>query len=154
MSYLPARVGLLALAAALAGSGCGRQHGSEKARVEPGGEQTISVDAHDIAFRPKTISVEPHGEVVVTVRNTGKLSHTFTTDTPAGDVVLEPGDSRTVRFPARRTGAVLLPLPRGQRHAGHDLPGRRRVPLGLSGAGYGSSMRPSKWPAASGRTSS
>jgi plastocyanin len=38
--------------------------------------------------------------VVVTVRNTGRLSHTFTTDVPAGDVVLEPGATRTVRFPA------------------------------------------------------
>ena len=100
MSHVPARLGLLALAAGLAWAGCGRQHGSEKARVGPGGEQTISVDAHDIAFRPKTITVEPHGEVVVTVRNTGKLSHTFTTDTPAGDVVLEPGASRTVHLPA------------------------------------------------------
>ncbi len=96
----PKRVLLLVAVVALAVPGCGRQHGSEKAQVGPGGEQTISVDAHDIAFRPKAITVEPHGEVVVTVRNTGKLSHTFTTDVPAGDVVLEPGDSRTVRFPA------------------------------------------------------
>jgi plastocyanin len=91
---------LLVALASVAGTACGRQHGSERARLEPNGEQTINVDAHDMAFRPKTITVEPHGEVVVTVRNTGKLSHTFTTDTPAGDVVLEPGDSRTVRFPA------------------------------------------------------
>ncbi len=99
MSHLPARLGLFALAGALTWTGCGKQHGSEKAQVGPGGEQTITVDAHDIAYRPKTVGVEPHGEVVVTVRNRGKLSHTFTTDTPAGDVVLEPGDSRTVRFP-------------------------------------------------------
>ena len=94
------RAVLLAVVAVLAWTGCGRQHGSEQARLEPNGEQTITVDAHDMAFRPKTISVEPHGEVVVTVRNTGRLSHTFTTDTPAGDVVLEPGDTRTVRLPA------------------------------------------------------
>ena len=97
MSGRPVLIGLVA---ALAWTGCGKQHGSETAQMGPGGEQTITVDAHDMAFRPKTISVEPHGEVVVTVRNTGKLSHTFTTDTPAGDVVLEPGDSRTVRLPA------------------------------------------------------
>lgn len=96
------RAVLLVVAAVLAWTGCGRQHGSEQARLEANGEQTISVDAHDMAFRPKTISVEPDaGEVVVTVRNTGRLSHTFTTDTPASDVVLEPGDTRTVRFPAR-----------------------------------------------------
>ena len=93
-------LGLLTFAAVLVWTGCVKQHGSEQARLEPGGEQTITVDAHDIAYRPKTISVEPHGEVVVTVRNRGKLSHTFTTDTPAGDVVLEPGGSRTVRLPA------------------------------------------------------
>lgn len=95
------RAVLLAVAAVVAWTGCGRQHGSEQARVEANGEQTISIDAHDMAFRPKTISVEPAaGDVVVTVRNTGRLSHTFTTDTPAGDVVLQPGDTRTVRFPA------------------------------------------------------
>ena len=94
------RLGLPIFVAVLALTGCGKQHGSEQARLEPNGDQTITVDAHDIAYRPKTISVEPHGEVAVTVRNKGKLRHTFTTDTPAGDVVLEPGDSRTVRFPA------------------------------------------------------
>ncbi len=91
---------LLPLTAVLAASGCGKQHGSEQARLGPSGEQTITVDAHDMAFRPKTIGVDPHGEVVVTVRNTGKLRHTFTTDTPPRDVVLEPGESRTVRLPA------------------------------------------------------
>ncbi|HEX2041585.1 MAG TPA: cupredoxin domain-containing protein [Acidimicrobiales bacterium] len=94
------RAVLLIVAAVLASTGCGRQHGSEQARLEPNGEQTITVDAHDMAFRPKTIGVEPHGEVVVTVRNTGRLSHTFTTYAPAGDVVLAPGDTRTVRLPA------------------------------------------------------
>ncbi len=94
------RTGLLALAAVLAWSGCGKQHGSEQARLEPGGAQTITVDAHDMAFRPKAVTVEPRGEVVVTVRNTGRLSHTFTTGAPATDVVLEPGASHTVRLPA------------------------------------------------------
>ena len=105
MSRVPARLGFLALAAALTWTGCGKQHGSETARLAPGGkEQTITVDAHDMAFRPKTISVEPHGEVVVTVENRGKSAHTFTTDSPQGDVVLEPGDRRTIRLPA--TGPV------------------------------------------------
>lgn len=92
---------LLVAAVAVAWAGCGNQHGSETAQVQPGGsDQTIDIDAHDIAYRPKTISVEPHGEVVVTVENRGRLSHTFTTETPAGDVVLEPGARRTLRFPA------------------------------------------------------
>jgi hypothetical protein len=49
------RAVLLAVAAVLAWTGCGRQHGSEQARLEANGEQTISIDAHDMAFRPKTI---------------------------------------------------------------------------------------------------
>ena len=91
---------LLAVALTLAWTGCGNQHGSETARVGPGGEQTIDIDAHDMAFRPKSITVEPHGEVEVTVENTGRSAHTFTTETPAGDLVLQPGDRRTVRLPA------------------------------------------------------
>ena len=105
MSHLRPRAALVVLAAALAWTGCGKQHGSEKAQLAPGGqEQTITVDAHDMAFRPKTIGVEPHGEVVVTVENRGKLAHTFTTDEPQGDVVVEPGERRTIRLPA--TGPV------------------------------------------------
>ena len=100
VSHLPGRLALLVVAAALAWSGCGKQHGSEKAQLAPGGtEQTIAVDAHDMAFRPKTITVEPHGEVVVTVENRGKLTHTFTTDSPAADVVLQPGARQEIRLP-------------------------------------------------------
>ncbi len=101
MSSVAVRLALVVTAAVLATTGCGKQHGSEKAQVEPGGtEQTITVDARDMAFRPKTISVEPHGEVVVTVQNRGRMAHTFTTDSPAGDVVLQPGDRHDVRLPA------------------------------------------------------
>lgn len=91
---------LLVLGVSLGWTGCGNQHGSEKAQVGPGGRQTITIDAHDIAFRPKTISVEPHGDVEVTVENRGKSAHTFTTDEPATDIVLQPGDRHTVRLPA------------------------------------------------------
>ena len=95
----PAFILLLAFLAAAAG--CGKQHGAEEAELVPGGtDQAITVDAHDQAFRPQTITVEPHGELVVTVNNRGRQRHTFTAaDIPGIDVVLEPGDTKTVRLP-------------------------------------------------------
>ncbi|MDQ4067998.1 MAG: cupredoxin domain-containing protein [Actinomycetota bacterium] len=101
MSSVPFRLALAVAASALAAAGCGNQHGSEKAQLAPGGtEQIVTVHAHDMAFRPKTISAEPRGDVLVTVENRGRLAHTFTTDSPAGDVVLQPGDRHEVRLPA------------------------------------------------------
>lgn len=91
----------LLLIAALATAACGKQQGTEEARPEAGGaEQAITIDAVDAAFRPQLVTTEHHGEVVVTVENRGRLRHTFTTEDPGGDRVLEPGDRHTVRLPA------------------------------------------------------
>lgn len=95
------RVPAILLVAVLATAGCGKQHGAEEARPTEGGtEQAVAIDVQDAAFRPQTITAEPHGEVVVSLENRGKLRHTFTTDGPATDRVLEPGDRYTVRLPA------------------------------------------------------
>ncbi len=98
------RAGLLlplAIATAVAMGGCGKQNGAEEAHPAAGGtEQAITVDAHDMAFRPQTITVEPHGELVVTVENRGRLRHSFTIDDLDVDLDLEAGKSGSVRVPA------------------------------------------------------
>jgi plastocyanin len=90
----------LALLACVAATGCGKQHGAEEAHPIAGSvDQAVTIDAHDFAFRPHNITVDAHGDLVLTVENRGRATHTFTTDTPKMDVVLQPGDRRTVRLP-------------------------------------------------------
>lgn len=92
---------LLVLLAALALAGCGTQRGAEEAHAPLGStEKSVTIDVHDAAFRPQTITADGPGEVVVTVENRGRLRHTFTADAPTVDFVLEPGDRRSVRLPA------------------------------------------------------
>lgn len=61
-----------------------------------GGQQVAEIDALDYRFSPRTIEFRPGSPLRVTVHNAGFLSHTFTTDSPIADVVVPPGEKRTV----------------------------------------------------------
>jgi plastocyanin len=90
----------IAVVAALVLVGCGKQDAGEKAKpLESGPGQGVKIDAHDTAFRPQNIEAAPDIELVVTIRNSGLLRHTFTVDDPTVDVVIPKGESKTVKLP-------------------------------------------------------
>ncbi|MEB3860044.1 MAG: cupredoxin domain-containing protein, partial [Desulfurococcales archaeon] len=56
----------------------------------------LTIDATEYEFTPGTIEVSPGERLIITVKNTGRIFHTFTIDELNIDVALNPGDEKTV----------------------------------------------------------
>ena len=90
-------IAVLLCLAVVAGSGCRTPDASEDAQPQ-GDSQAATVEALDFRFSPRTVELEPGKELTLTVHNTGRASHTFTTDDAPVDVVVKPGERREVTF--------------------------------------------------------
>jgi plastocyanin len=58
----------------------------------------LTIDATEYEFRPGTIEVSPGERLIITIKNTGRIFHTFTIDELNIDVSLNPGDEKTVEI--------------------------------------------------------
>ncbi len=74
---------------------CRSPESSEEAHPEGEGLKA-TVETLDFRFSPRTVEMETGQRLTVTVRNGGRVAHTFTAEDPAVDVVVEPGQERTV----------------------------------------------------------
>jgi plastocyanin len=66
-----------------------------------GGEKqggVLEIKAHDFQFHPQEIKAQPGQPVTLSIKNDGKVSHTFTIKALGVDVELRPGEERTVTF--------------------------------------------------------
>jgi plastocyanin len=66
-----------------------------------GGEKqggVLAIEAHDFEFHPQQIKAQPGQPVTLSIKNDGKVSHTFTIKALGVDVELRPGEERTVTF--------------------------------------------------------
>ena len=77
--------------------GCRTPESSKEAEAH-GEAQTATVETLDFRFSPRTVDVERGKALTLTVHNTGRASHTFSSDDAPLDVVLNPGDRRDLRF--------------------------------------------------------
>jgi plastocyanin len=69
------------------------------------GTGPIELQARNFAFVPSSVVV--HGSsVTIRITNDGVSEHSFTTDDPPLDIVVQPGQTRTVRVSSR--GSPLL----------------------------------------------
>ncbi len=80
---------------------------------------SVEEELDDKYFNPTFIKAKAGEKITFTVKNEGKLPHTFTSDDLSIDKQVDPGKSTkfTADGPERRRGVpVPLPVPRGQRH--------------------------------------
>lgn len=91
----PRRVLVAVAVLALGLAGCGSPTPSGEAHPQGEG-QAATVETLDFRFSPRSVEVESGKPLTVTVRNVGVVSHTFTTDDPAVDVVVPPDQRRQV----------------------------------------------------------
>jgi plastocyanin len=66
-----------------------------------GGEKqggVLAIEADDFYFKPQEIKAQPGQPVTLSIKNHGKVSHTFTIKALGVDVELRPGEERTVTF--------------------------------------------------------
>jgi plastocyanin len=94
------RAAALLLAAALLPAGCAKQNAREATVAGPDGTQTVGIDVVNDAFRPWSVEARLDQPLVIRLRNRGFTAHTFTSWDAGVDVVLRPGDDRTVTIRA------------------------------------------------------
>ena len=72
------------------------------AETTPAGEaqeaRKLTIDATEYEYEPGSIKVSPGERLIVTVKNTGRIFHTFTIDELNIDIPLNPGEERTVEI--------------------------------------------------------
>jgi plastocyanin len=90
------RAARLLLAAAVLLSGCAKQNARETAAAGADGRQVVGIDAVNDAFRPWAVQARVGQPLVVRLHNNGVTAHTFTIYDIDMDVVLQPGQRRTV----------------------------------------------------------
>ena len=86
-------------------SGACAKEPSGTARVGRGG-QIARIETREYRFSPGTIELQP-GVLTITVYNRGAQAHTFTTEEPAVDVVVQPGQTRMVTLTVEQPTAFF-----------------------------------------------
>lgn len=79
----------------------GRKDVSKKSKA------TVEVELEDMYFNPTFIKAKPGEKITFKVKNTGKLPHTFTSDTLSVDKQLSPGASTKFTVKVPKTGTVF-----------------------------------------------
>jgi plastocyanin len=74
-----------------------------------GNKPTLKLEADDFYFAPTFVKTKRGATVTVEFKNEGKMPHTFTIAKPHIDVVLQPGQKRTVTV-TLPTAAKSLPF--------------------------------------------
>ena len=123
---------LAAIAAGAVASACGGAGAS-------GGGTTLT--AHNFAFDPASLSVQPGQTVTLTFQNEDGVTHSFTTDgAPAVSVDAAGGSTQTVTFTAPQSGTLAF-------HCRYHPQMKGTITVG-GGSGAGAGAAPSSTAAA------
>jgi plastocyanin len=71
-----------------------------------GSSVTLDLSQGNYFFSPTFVKASPGAKVTVTVKNNGDTKHTFTIDSPAVDVTLDSGTTKTVSFKLPAGGVI------------------------------------------------
>ena len=64
----------------------------------------VTLVAEDILWNPEVIEAKTGQEIQITLRNDGALDHNFVSDELEVDILLSPGESKTVSFVMDQAG--------------------------------------------------
>jgi plastocyanin/sugar lactone lactonase YvrE len=81
------------------------------------GEQTIHVEAGELYFKPKDITIPANVPITFAVENVGKIQHNFSIDALRVSIYMKPGETSTVTVTA----------PKGTYEFYCDLPGHKEA---------------------------
>jgi plastocyanin len=97
----------LLLAAAMLLAGCGG--GSDtKTKAPAAGGTTIDLEQDNFYFKPSSVDVKGGTTITVNLKNDGSAAHTFTIDSPAVDVTVDPGKTGTAEVALPASGTVAF----------------------------------------------
>jgi nitrite reductase (NO-forming) len=91
--------------------------GGEEQATGQGAGETVEVDAHDIYFEPKEVSIPADTDVTVRVPNKGVTLHNFSIDALHIDVDIAPG----------ATEEVVINAPAGEYEFYCNVPGHKQA---------------------------
>ncbi|HET9442262.1 MAG TPA: cupredoxin domain-containing protein [Acidimicrobiales bacterium] len=101
-----AAAAVVTVAIVAGGCGGGDDEGGDATSTEEAAASELELEATDFAFSPATLSAAAGAEVTLTVRNTGKAPHTFTSEALDVDEQVDAGKSAEVTFTMPDSGTV------------------------------------------------